>query len=111
MGADLRRYLARYRRERELPISYERLRDFTEVIPLTDDAGRPTLWDTVIYNANEMAALNDHTVWTWNAIGKRQGAWALEGETSESSKGFLLNHLISKGVSSVCIRFFDMLSI
>jgi len=24
-----------------------------------------------------MDALNDHTVWTWNAIGKRRGAWAL----------------------------------
>ena len=59
VGPDLRRYLARYRRERELPVSYERLRDFTEVIPLTDDAGRPTLWDTVIYNANDMAALNE----------------------------------------------------
>ena len=59
VGGELRRYLARYRRERELPVSYERLRDFTEVIPLTDDAGRPTLWDTVIYNANDMAALNE----------------------------------------------------
>ncbi|MFM7750349.1 MAG: hypothetical protein ACKPB0_08020 [Opitutaceae bacterium] len=59
VSPDLRRYLARYRRERELPVSYERLRDFTEVIPLTDDAGRPTLWDTVIYNANDMPALNE----------------------------------------------------
>ncbi len=24
-----------------------------------------------------MAALNENTVWTWNAIGKRKGAWAL----------------------------------
>jgi len=46
--------------------------------------------------AMEMQALNSKTAWTWNAIGKRQGAWALEGETSESSKGFLLNHLISE---------------
>ena len=44
----------------------------------------------------EMQALNSKTAWTWNAIGKRQGAWALEGETPESSKGFLLNHLISE---------------
>ena len=22
-----------------------------------------------------MAALNEHTVWTWNAIGKADGAW------------------------------------
>ena len=25
----------------------------------------------------EMAALNENTIWTWNAIGKRRGAWAI----------------------------------
>ncbi|MBL9189617.1 MAG: hypothetical protein JNK23_19205 [Opitutaceae bacterium] len=54
----LRAYLRRYRRERDLPITYERLRAFHEVIPLTDDAGKPTLWDTVIYDSTEMTALN-----------------------------------------------------
>jgi anaerobic selenocysteine-containing dehydrogenase len=42
----------------------------------------------------EMAALNDNTVWTWNAIGKRKGAWALSHDAPEATKGFLLNHLI-----------------
>ncbi|UUV05590.1 molybdopterin oxidoreductase family protein [Ruegeria sp. YS9] len=42
----------------------------------------------------EMAALNDNTVWTWNAIGKRKGAWALQDDAPEATKGFLLNHLI-----------------
>ncbi|WP_323778606.1 molybdopterin oxidoreductase family protein [Leisingera sp.] len=42
----------------------------------------------------EMAALNENTVWTWNAIGKRKGAWALEVDAPEATKGFLLNHLI-----------------
>ncbi|MGR3802686.1 molybdopterin oxidoreductase family protein [Marinibacterium profundimaris] len=42
----------------------------------------------------EMAALNDNTVWTWNAIGKRKGAWALDPDAPEATKGFLLNHLI-----------------
>lgn len=41
-----------------------------------------------------MAALNDNTVWTWNAIGKRKGAWALKEDAPEATKGFLLNHLI-----------------
>ncbi len=41
-----------------------------------------------------MAGLNPHTVWTWNAIGKRKGAWALEPNAPEATKGFLLNHLI-----------------
>ena len=42
----------------------------------------------------EMAALNENTVWTWNAIGKRKGAWALDNDAPEATKGFLLNHLI-----------------
>ncbi|MEM5541559.1 molybdopterin oxidoreductase family protein [Sulfitobacter sp. AS92] len=42
----------------------------------------------------EMAALNPKTVWTWNAIGKRKGAWALDKDSPEAIKGFLLNHLI-----------------
>ena len=43
-----------------------------------------------------MAALNANTVWTWNAIGKRKGAWALSEEAPEATKGFLLNHLINE---------------
>ncbi|WP_292005409.1 molybdopterin oxidoreductase family protein [Chiayiivirga sp.] len=35
------------------------------------------------------------TVWTWNAIGKRRGAWKLSPDAPEGEKGFLLNHLIS----------------
>ncbi len=35
------------------------------------------------------------TVWTWNAIGKRKGAWRLAKDAPESNQGFLLNHLIS----------------
>lgn len=38
--------------------------------------------------------LNAQTVWTWNAIGKRKGAWALDEDAPEATKGFLLNHLI-----------------
>jgi len=42
-----------------------------------------------------MGALNPKTVWTWNAIGKRKGAWALDKDAPEATQGFLLNHLIS----------------
>ena len=41
-----------------------------------------------------MAALNPRTVWTWNAIGKRKGAWGLDADAPEATTGFLLNHLI-----------------
>jgi len=43
-----------------------------------------------------MAALNAHTVWTWNAIGKRKGAWALDSDATEANEGFILNHLIDE---------------
>ena len=38
--------------------------------------------------------VNPSTVWTWNAIGKRKGAWALGDDAAESNRGFLLNHAI-----------------
>ena len=41
-----------------------------------------------------MEGVNPHTVWTWNAIGKRRGAWQLDPDAPEARKGFLLNHLI-----------------
>jgi len=48
----------------------------------------------IIVPAVHMAALNPHTVWTWNAIGKRRGTWALGPDPPEGTRGFLLNHLI-----------------
>jgi anaerobic selenocysteine-containing dehydrogenase len=41
-------------------------------------------------------AVEPGTVWTWNAIGKANGAWGLGSSADESRKGFLLNHLISE---------------
>jgi anaerobic selenocysteine-containing dehydrogenase len=43
-----------------------------------------------------MEAVNSQTLWTWNAIGKRSGAWTLSPDAPEAKKGFLLNHLISE---------------
>jgi len=44
------------------------------------------------------AKLHDGTapgvLWTWNAIGKQRGAWKLDGDAPEYTKGFLLNHVI-----------------
>ena len=59
IGATLRAYLSRYRRELDLPVSYARLASFRETIPLSDADGRDTLWETVIYPPDEMAALKD----------------------------------------------------
>lgn len=43
-----------------------------------------------------MSGVNRDTVWTWNAIGKRKGAWGLSEDAPEANQGFLLNHLISE---------------
>ncbi len=41
-----------------------------------------------------MNGVNGKTLWTWNAIGKRRGAWNLNDDANEYAEGFLLNHLI-----------------
>ena len=46
--------------------------------------------------AKLMTGVNKHTVWTWNAIGKRKGAWGLKEDAPEVNKGFLLNQIISE---------------
>ncbi|MEZ5850965.1 MAG: molybdopterin oxidoreductase family protein [Hyphomicrobiaceae bacterium] len=43
-----------------------------------------------------MEGVNPDTVWTWNAIGKRAGAWGLDADAPEATRGFLLNHLIAE---------------
>ncbi|MDE0588510.1 molybdopterin oxidoreductase family protein [Halocynthiibacter sp. C4] len=50
----------------------------------------------IVVPVAHQAALNSNTVWTWNAIGKRKGAWALDQNAPEATKGFLLNHLIDE---------------
>ncbi|MCU0952750.1 MAG: molybdopterin oxidoreductase family protein, partial [Burkholderiaceae bacterium] len=53
-------------------------------------------WGRVRCMARYSEAVEPGTVWTWNAIGKAQGAWQLDAAADESRKGFLLNHLISE---------------
>lgn len=43
-----------------------------------------------------MEGVNHQTVWTWNAIGKRRGAWNLDPASPEGTRGFLLNHVIAE---------------
>ncbi|HEY4561301.1 MAG TPA: molybdopterin oxidoreductase family protein, partial [Lysobacter sp.] len=50
---------------------------------------------TITVQARTASNVQPDTVWTWNAIGKRRGAWKLPKDTPEATKGFLLNHLIS----------------
>ena len=50
---------------------------------------------TIRVQAKFASNVQTGTVWTWNAIGKRRGAWKLAAAAPEASTGFLLNHLIS----------------
>ncbi len=53
-------------------------------------------WGKVRCMCQYSEAVEPGTVWTWNAIGKAKGAWALSADANESEQGFLLNHLISE---------------
>jgi anaerobic selenocysteine-containing dehydrogenase len=53
-------------------------------------------WGKVRCMCRHSEAVEAGTVWTWNAIGKAAGAWALSPDANEARKGFLLNHLISE---------------
>ena len=50
---------------------------------------------TIRVQAKFAGNVQPDTVWSWNAIGKRRGAWRLDKDAPEGRKGFLLNHLIS----------------
>ena len=56
-------------------------------------------WGRVRCSARFSEAVEPGTVWTWNAIGKAPGAWALAPDANEAREGFLLNHLISDMLS------------
>ncbi len=53
-------------------------------------------WGKVRCMVRHSEAVEHGTVWTWNAIGKADGAWQLAPGSDEARKGFLLNHLISE---------------
>lgn len=46
----LRRYLVQHRREMSLPVVYQDLMRFQGSVPLLDNNGRETLWETVFYD-------------------------------------------------------------
>ena len=45
---------------------------------------------SIIVPVAKMNAVNKNTVWTWNAIGKKTGAWALDKNAPEFKKGFFI---------------------
>jgi anaerobic selenocysteine-containing dehydrogenase len=55
-------------------------------------------WGKVRCQCRLSEAVEPGTVWTWNAIGKAPGAWNLSENANESTRGFLLNHLLSEEI-------------
>jgi hypothetical protein len=60
VGPELRSYLHRYGREFRLPVSYSRLSEWVESMPLLDAKGNDTLWLTVIYRPEVWKRMNTH---------------------------------------------------
>ncbi len=53
-----RKYLKLYDRELDMPISYEDLKYYDNVIPLYDKKGNDTLWETVFYPQHLMSSIH-----------------------------------------------------
>lgn len=50
----LNEYLIKYSRSLKIPLQYEDLLRYTDLIPLEDKNGESTLWNRVVYSAGEM---------------------------------------------------------
>ncbi len=79
--------------------------NYLQVNPVTAQAAKiedggwcwvESQWGKVRCMIRYSEAVEPGTVWTWNAIGKADGAWHLAPGADEARKGFLLNHLISE---------------
>ena len=64
----LREYLGVHARHQALPVTYDDLRRFESVVPLTDASGRDTLWSAVIHRPGEATELNARLVATYQAL-------------------------------------------
>jgi hypothetical protein len=56
---DLREYLEVYERENSIPISYSDLLRYNSAFPLYDKHGEDTLWESMIYDSEQMRDLNE----------------------------------------------------
>ncbi|MCI5055790.1 MAG: hypothetical protein MRY83_06755 [Flavobacteriales bacterium] len=56
---DLRGYLEEYERENKIPVSYKDLIRYTSAFPLYDKHGEDTLWESMLYDSEQMKELNE----------------------------------------------------
>ena len=81
---------------RQPAVHEPRARRRSSASPTTTGCGSPAASAACRAQVKLMEGVNADTVWTWNAIGKRAGAWALDADAPEATRGFLLNHLIAE---------------
>jgi len=76
IGEGLHAYLKENGRLKDLRVTYHRLLDFFESVPLLDAEGVDTLWQTVAYSAREMKLLADDLTRTY-VILKTDGEFSI----------------------------------
>tara|TARA_B100000809_G_scaffold261203_1_gene309645 strand:+ start:7774 stop:8844 length:1071 start_codon:yes stop_codon:yes gene_type:complete len=79
----LNQYLIEYSRSLKIPLQYEDLLRYSDLIPLENEAGEPTLWNRVIYSSGDMDFLHEGLVEIYRLL------------ISDGSK---VDHLIVDGV-------------
>ncbi len=60
--ASLREHLKQYSRLAELPISYDDLMRYSDMLPVYDKNGEDTLWSSVIYPQSDLEHIHTHLV-------------------------------------------------
>ena len=61
-------YLRKYSRELRIPIRYLDLKHYFTSVPLEDQGGDPTLWETVLYSESDMKELNEGLTETYSIL-------------------------------------------
>lgn len=74
----LRKYLRNYSREIKLPISYADLDHYENSIPLYNNEGKDTLWETVFYSQSEMEEIHDKLCRVYALLKTEGGVQGLE---------------------------------
>ncbi len=59
LSSRLRLYLSHYERKTRFSLNYSDLKQWQEAVPLEDNQGRPTLWDTIVYSQSFRQEIDD----------------------------------------------------
>ena len=60
--APLKEHLKHYSRYADLPLSYDDLTSYRDLIPTSDDGAKATLWYLVMYHSYDMDRIHDQLI-------------------------------------------------